>query len=172
MKHLLEISLTLLLAGWASTGLAADSENPERGPDTGSYTIDEPAQPLASSVPALLADPTPERTLAIPTALAELRARHLATLQQLEQAILLAQDPVERHALEERAQALKTTQQQEDLLWLKADALQRGDAAYATRLDAALLALEPVPAPVATRFVPRDPLSGRALDGSEEGGLQ
>jgi hypothetical protein len=74
--------------------------------------------------------------------------------------------------MERELVALKEAQQREELLWLKSDALARGDQALAARLDEALEELTPRILPPAGPAVPRDPATGRTLDGRDEGGVR
>lgn len=159
--------LVCLVSALATTVLAE-----ERRLDTATYRLEEPTMPsVGQPVQALGADASLAAPVQVPAALAELRARHLGEVSAMDAALLAARDEAERQSLELRAVAMKQRQQQEELGWLRSNALATGDAAYAARLDEALQNLEPVAAPVATRFVPRDPATGLALDG-QEGGAQ
>lgn len=165
------ILMGALLAALTSPVLA-DENTSDRRVDTGTYQIDEPTQPAgapgAAAVQAVTQTDT--RPVAVPAELAQLRARHMDEVAALVQALAAARDQAERASLELQAQELKIRQQREELTWLRTDAATRGDAAYAARLDDALRDLEPRTAPVATATVPRDPVTGRSLDGREEGG--
>jgi hypothetical protein len=165
--------LVLLLA-LAVTGVAfaATDEATERRVDSETYEMLAPGLPadagIATAQPADAATAAPVQD----GPLAELRARHQAEFQSLAEAAVAARDNQTREALEAELAGLKARHAREELEWLKADALAKGDAAYAGRLDEALRNLTPAAAPVATTFVPRDPATGRALDGRLEGGAQ
>lgn len=167
-KLLISLSLVAALAAGAMAVESAD----ERRPDTATYQLEESTVPTAGQpAQALEADGSRVAPLQIPAALADLRARHNSALAQLGAALDAARDQAERESLERQAVELKHSQQLEELGWLKQNALAKGDAAYASRLDEALRQLEPRTAPVATTFVPRDPVTGEALSG-QEGGAQ
>lgn len=160
-----------LLTVLAMTGVvfAASDEATERRVDSETYEMLAPAQPADAG--AAIAQPADAAT-ATPVQdgpLAELRDRHLAEYQALAEASRAALGSAE---LEARLVEMKARHAREELEWLRADAQAKGDDAYATRLDEALRNLTPAAAPVATTFVPRDPATGRALDGRLEGGAQ
>ncbi|MFA7330330.1 MAG: hypothetical protein WC326_04570 [Candidatus Delongbacteria bacterium] len=167
MNKRLTIVLALALTGAA---FAAESETTERRVDTETYEILRTSQPATGGAVVALPGSAAEYGLApAPTGpLAELRARQLAEFQSLA-ASLGAADNQAREALEDRLRDLKLRHSREELEFLRQDALSRGDAAYAARLDEALGNLTPRPAPAPTTFVPRDPATGRALDGTEGG---
>lgn len=165
MKHAL---LMFCLLGLSAPFAGAE----ERLEDTATYRVSEPDTPTLLSVSAEVLPQAPAACVTTPAALAELRSRHQADYEALEQALLAARDQTELLSLERQAASMKLTHRREDLQWRLADALARGDAAYASRLDEALGELEPKPLPAATTFVPRDPQSGQALDGRREGGAQ
>ncbi|MDP2359527.1 MAG: hypothetical protein Q8O14_02060 [bacterium] len=161
-----------LLVALATAVLAPAAGAEERRVDDGFYTIEEPAEPAAAD-PAQLAPaagdiPAP----LVPAPLAEVRQRHRIELETLTAGLAAARDQAERESLERQAMDLKLAQQREELQWLMADALARGDSAYAAQLGEALDALVPRPAPVPVTLVPRDPATGRALDSRDEGGVR
>lgn len=159
----------LLLMGCllAAAGLVAADGGEQRRTDTDTYTSD---QPVLQDGGAAVALPSEQAGTAPVSPIADLLAAHQAEMQALDQALMNARDEAERQSLELRAVEMKREHQRAELQALKADALLRQDAAYAARLDEALLHLSPAPAPVATTFVPRDPATGRAL--TTEGGAK
>jgi hypothetical protein len=92
-------------------------------------------------------------------------AVHRAEALALTQALAQVRSAAERQALESRVVEMKQEHQREELTALRADALLKRDMAYVARLDAALGHLDPAPLPAAVVFVPRDPVTGRALEG-------
>jgi hypothetical protein len=160
MKRFLILTCLLAAAGAQAATAVADEA---RRVDDGVYSNEQPVLQQGGAVQAA----TPDRVAAPASRnpIAELQAAHLAEYRALEQALASATDEAQRRTLENRAAAMKSEHQRAELQALKADALLRNDAAYAARLDEALRLLDTPPAPVATTFVPRDPATGRALEG-------
>lgn len=161
------ILLTVLLAAWSGTALAAADASTERRVDNETYQTSQPTTPGNGGV--VEAQVASERTAVseVGGPLAELRSRHQAEFAPLLTALSAARDNAERESLERQAMELKARQAREELVWLKSAALEKGDTAYAARLDEALANLQPAAAPVATTFVPRDPATGAALNAAE-----
>jgi hypothetical protein len=163
--------LACLLAGLASASLAVDGEIQDRRDDNATYRPAEPDQVEAG--PAAVAGPrTPERAQTPSGPLVEMRQRHAAELEALVQAFDQARDESERQSLERQAASLKLAHSREELGLFREAALARGDEARVLDLEQALSDLEPRPATPANVFVPRDATTGRALNGSEEGGAR
>lgn len=164
MKHSIWLAGALALSlGLRGPVRAADEP---RRPDTGTYSSDQPL--LRNGGPAT---PLPVVPAGAPVLgpIASLRATHIVEYQSLVQAVVNARNEAERRSLDLRAVAMKRDHQRSELQALRADALLRHDTACATRLDEALLNLEPRPAPLATTLVPRDARTGHALDPAVEG---
>jgi hypothetical protein len=161
------ILLSVLLAACSGSVLAASNDSTERRVDTETYQMQSPTTPVNGGI--VEAQAATERSVAsdVSGPLAELRARHQSEYATLLQSLANARDNAERASLEQRAGELKLRQAREELVWLKAAAIEKGDAAYAARLDEALRETEPKAAPVATTFVPRDTVTGAALNAAE-----
>ncbi len=165
------IMTTLVATALVSTTFVTASAE-ERRQDTATYRLEEATTPGAGSlVPALEDTSLRAMQIAVPAPLADLRARHANEMAGMEAALAASRDQAERESLERQAMELKLRQQREELSWLKEQAVAKGDAAYAERLDQAQRELAPKAAPVATVFVPRDPATGEAL-GAQEGGAK
>ncbi|MFA7330333.1 MAG: hypothetical protein WC326_04585 [Candidatus Delongbacteria bacterium] len=163
------ILLSLVLASWSGTVLAAGDESPERRVDTETYQMLAPTQPASGgSVDAQAVAGRAQQAQA-DGPLAELRSRHQSEYAALLQTLAGARDNAERDALELQASQLKARQAREELEWLRSEAVLKGNTSAVDRLDAALLDLQPKTAPVATSFVPRDTVTGVALDGRTGG---
>jgi hypothetical protein len=164
-----------LLLALATAGLfpVAHADPDERRVDDGFYTIDEPAEAVTGTAATLVDRPdAAARAAVVPQALAELRARHAGELQTLAASLATTRDQQTCAEMQRQVLELKRSQRIEELQWLKAEALARGDTAYAGRLDEALGMLEAGPRSVAVTPVLRDPATGRALDGRDAGGVR
>jgi hypothetical protein len=155
-----------LLLVLAMTGVvfAAEGETTERRVDSGTYEILGTSTPATGT--AVEAQAVTDRAAAIEATgpLAELRSRHQAEYLSLADASRASLGSPE---LEAQLAELKVRHAREELGLLRSEAEVKGDAAYVARLDEALRNLVPATAPVASRFVPRDPVTGAALNAAE-----
>lgn len=164
-----KLILTTLVAATLLGAAVTTASAEERRMDTATYRLEEPTTPAAGAAVTASDGDAPVRVnlVPVPAPLAEMRARHADEMAGLEAALLTSRDQAARESLERQALGMKLRQQREELDWLKTQALLAGDAPYAARLDQARGELEPKAAPVATTFVPRDPVTGEALGAKE-----
>lgn len=150
---------TLLMTGLLCLGVAgAFAEERE---DTATYSNGEKAMTASkATVDAGVANGQSVSTAS--EALQSLRATHASQIETLELAISSAANHADRETIGREIEVLKETQQREEWQLLLAEADERGDAAYATRLREVLAPREPIRSTV-TSLPIRDPETGEQI---------